>query len=278
MRLSGLVVAATLLVSATLFAQHTSGTSNSSSSAHSSGSSGSSASHASSSGGSRASAGSHSSSSSASHVASAGTSASHFSAQSSRPKGEPAVAERNQRAPDESAKLRAKESPKLTATEKEPEPEKKDQAPEKKGSHFFFRHHFRKRKPVQSAAIKPPAPCKKEPCAVCPPGEARKGTGACAVPAAMVANNRCLPGQPWNGAACVANGSDCAMYSSRAAILANELRGVRSEMERACSGDRSGHQCLELTGQHDGALLRYRGLLNEAPASCRTMLPDPLSL
>jgi hypothetical protein len=35
---------------------------------------------------------------------------------------------------------------------------------------------------------------------------------------------------------------------------------------------------MVLTQQHDLAVLRYRGLLNEAPLACRAMLPDPLTL
>ena len=74
MRLSRLVVAAVLLVSATLLGQHTSGAGGSSSGGSSSG-----ASHSSYSGGSSSSASSHNSSSSASHVASTGAAASRLS-------------------------------------------------------------------------------------------------------------------------------------------------------------------------------------------------------
>lgn len=78
--------------------------------------------------------------------------------------------------------------------------------------------------------------------------------------------------------ACASNGQGCATYDSRAAAISSELRGIRSEMDRACLQDPNGQRCRELTLQHDGALLRYRGLLNEAPTSCRGMMPDPLSL
>jgi len=70
----------------------------------------------------------------------------------------------------------------------------------------------------------------------------------------------------------------CGTFDTRAAMLANELRGIRSEMDRVCLQDPNGQQCKELTLQHDEALLRYHMLLNEAPVSCRVMMPDPLSL
>jgi len=49
-------------------------------------------------------------------------------------------------------------------------------------------------------------------------------------------------------------------------------------MEAACSNDPYGQDCMGLTQGHDGAVQRYEMLMNEAPVSCRTMLPDPLSL
>jgi hypothetical protein len=49
-------------------------------------------------------------------------------------------------------------------------------------------------------------------------------------------------------------------------------------MEAACSNDPFGEECMRLTQSYDGALLRYRMLMNEAPVSCRTMLADPISL
>jgi hypothetical protein len=82
----------------------------------------------------------------------------------------------------------------------------------------------------------------------------------------------------WDGAACASTTDDCAMFSSRAATLANELRGIKGEMQMACSNDPSAQQCGELTLSHDGAISRYRMLLNEAPATCRSLLPDPSSL
>ena len=317
MRLSGLVVTAFLLVSATLFAQHTSGASgssssssssgysstssssassshesNSSSSVSSGGSSNSGTSHSSYSGGSSSSsssssASSHSSGGSASHVANVDARASHTNAQSSRSNSERAVREPNpepnRKTLSETGKLSPSPTTKLSAAHAN--------APSEKKSFFSRLRHPFKPKPVRTVEFKRPPPCRKEPCA-CPPGESRNGKGVCV---AAVVSNLCEPGQYWNGGACAGtlacqpgnfwNGTTCvqeadrcATYSSRAALLASGLRSIKDEMDRACTQDPNGQQCRELTLQHDGELLRYRMLLNEAPVSCRVMLPDPLSL
>ncbi len=191
MRLSGLVVAALLLVSATLFAQHTSGSSgsSSSSSAGSSGWSSSGASHSSYSGGSSSSTGSHNSSNSASHVASTGAAASH---------------------PSPSTKLPSAQE---------------NAAREKKGFRSFLRHPFRKPKPVQAAEFKRPVPCLKAPCPVCPSGQSRSGNGAC-VPS-VVASNVCPPGQFWNGFACGVQYrfNDCSALAEQLAARERQMRG-----------------------------------------------------
>src|SRR5712692_436170 len=347
MRLSGLVVAANLLISATLFAQHTSGTSvpsassasssspsstssssasishpsSASSSASSSSSSNSGASHSSYSGGSSSSssgssasshgsgssssidshvssshgspggsssASSHNSGGSASHVANTGAPALHASEQTLRSSSERALREPN---PEPNRKTPVGVG-KLNPPSSKLPPSQANAPPEKKSFFSRLRHPF-KPKPVKTAEFKRPPPCRKEPCAVCPPGASRNGKGACVAP--VVAINQCQPGQTWNGGACIANAtcqpgtfwngvsctvnaSECVSYDSRAALLANELRGIRDEMERACTQNPMGQRCRELTLQHDGALLRYRMLLNEAPVRCRVTLPDPLSL
>jgi len=191
MRFPGLLVAALLLVSATLFAQHTSGSSgsSSSSSASSSGWSSSGASHTSYSGGSSSSTGSHNSSNSASHVASTGAAASH---------------------PSPSTKLASA---------------KENAAREKKGFRSFLRHPFRKPKPVQTAEFKRPVPCLKAPCPVCPSGQSRSGNGAC-VPS-VVASNVCQPGQFWNGFGCGGQYwfTDCSTLADQLAAMRRQMLG-----------------------------------------------------
>jgi hypothetical protein len=219
MRLSCLVIAAILLVSATLFAQHTSGTSSSSSSSAGSfsGSSGSGASHGSYSDGSSSSArpvSSHNSSSSASHVASTGTAASHSSPSAKSPST------------------------------------RQNAAPERKSFRSFLRHPFRKTKPVQRAEFRRPVPCLKAPCAVCPPGESSNGKGGCV--SSVVESNACQPGQFGNGFAC---GTQFWFNDCRA--LADELAAQQRQMGGQVDAGQSLRYQL-LKEQYDRCLERYR--------------------
>jgi len=201
MRLSGLVIAAILLVSATLLAQHSSG----------GGSSSGGSSHGGYSGGSSASsASSHTSSASASHVGSTGAAASHLSSSSKSP----------------SIKANA--------------------APEKKSSRSFL-HPFRK--PVQSAEFKRPAPCRKGPCPICPPGESRNGNGACGPP--VVASNVCRAGQTWNGFACGTQYwfNDCRALADQLAAQERQMRGQNDP------GQSLRHQLLQ--NQYEQCLKRF---------------------
>lgn len=53
-------------------------------------------------------------------------------------------------------------------------------------------------------------------------------------------------------------------------------------MELACSNNPNSQECARLTQEHDGEVLRYRTLLNEAAgqitSTCQATLPDPLTL
>ncbi len=166
MRLSGLVIAAILLVPAIVLAQHSSAGGGASSGGSSSGggysggySSGGS-SHGSS-GSSGSSSGSSRSSSSGGSRSSASSAGSHYSG------GSPShVAGKN------AAASRLAPSSKLAST-------KENAAPEKRGFRSFLRHPFKKPAPVQTAEFKR-RPCWKEPCAVCPSGRRWNGF-ACGV-------------------------------------------------------------------------------------------------
>jgi hypothetical protein len=61
-------------------------------------------------------------------------------------------------------------------------------------------------------------------------------------------------------------------------MLASELRGIKTQMQSACSSNPSAQECIDLTHSREGALQRYRMLQDEAPLHCRTSLPDPASL
>ncbi len=136
--------------------------------------------------------------------------------------------------------------------------------------------------------------CKDGPCP-CPAGQSAGKNGNCvSAPApantasacqpnetwngnACMAGNRCQPGQSWNGFECQ-NPGECATFSSRGTLLAMDARGIHRDMDAACSQDPYGQECLRLRQSYDAAVLSYEMLLNEAPTSCRTLLPDPISL
>src|SRR5579864_1425019 len=314
MKLSRLILASILFISPALLAQHSSGGGSSSggSSSHSSSSSGSS-SHASSSANSShssSSAGSHSASShaSAGSSGSTGSPISKSELHNSRGRAAESVSKvPPSRSGSESSGSDAERTIHEPVTGRVPIKENelstaKTTQPEKRGFFSFFRHPFRKpepkRKPVNHVIVKGPVPvkCGKAPCPVCPPGQSAGKNGKCAAPppptniastgcqppeswngVARVASTRCRPGAYWNGAMCT-NTAECAAFSGRAAILANELRGMRAQMQSACSNNSSGQECVDLTNGYEGALQRYRMLLNEAPLTCRTSLPDPASL
>jgi hypothetical protein len=141
--------------------------------------------------------------------------------------------------------------------------------------------------------------CKDGPCVECPPGQSVGKNGACVgtPSASATVSHQCLPDETWNGSACMPTGpcppsevwdgarcvartatTECASIDARAAGLANEIRGIRAETQTACSTNPSGQQCSDLKQSYDGAVLRYRMLLDEAPVECRATLPDPLSL
>jgi hypothetical protein len=189
MRLGGVVIAVVVFVSVIAFARNGSGRSSSGfgSSASFSGSSSSGGAHSSSggSGSSASSAGSHNSSSSASHGSSTG-----------------------------GASSRSSPSAKLPST-------KGSASPETKSSRSLF-HPFRNRKPVQIAESKRSAPCLKQPCAICPPGQSPGGRGGCVAP-----RNACSSGQGWNGFSCGTEGwfNDCRVLAEQLAEQQRQMRG-----------------------------------------------------
>jgi len=303
MRLSSLVVATILLSPPALLAQHSSaGSSSASSSSHSSGSSGGS-SHAS----SGASA-SHSSSGAGGHSASGHASAGSGNSAGSHNPSSHSLKAGTVEARASTPPLRSGTEPSRTdaaRTSHEPvtnEAQTKDKGlsttktaqPEKRGFFSFLRNPFRKPEPKPKPKPKPkpePTPepkpaepdlhvvCKRGPCPVCPPGQSAGKNGRCATNTVqpIIASTQCQPGETWNGGGCVRT-EQCAIFRSRADLLTAEARGINADMQAACSQNPFGQECMRLTQSHDGAVQRYRMLLNEAPAMCRTLLPDPMSL
>ena len=127
--------------------------------------------------------------------------------------------------------------------------------------------------PVGGNAQPAPPRAAAAPAQRCPPGQTPQG-GACVT--AIV--GQCQPGQVWNGIVCDQPGDKCTTFRSRAETIRTEAFGVSSQMKTACMKNPNGKACTELTQEHDMIVLRYRSLLNEAPAACRATLPDPLTL
>ena len=95
-------------------------------------------------------------------------------------------------------------------------------------------------------------------CEECPSGEAGK-------------NGNCVPTSAMTE-------DPCAISSGRAASLENDVRTAKAQTQNGCATDPSGDECDDLKQQYNGAVQRYRMLLNQAPANCRALLPDPLAL
>lgn len=303
MRLSSVVVAVVFLLSSAVLAQHSSGggggssggSSGGGSHASSGGSSSGSSSH-SSSGGSSGGGSSHSFSSHAS-AGGSGASSGHTSAHSSGSSSHHSSV----------ASSRSKVSSHSAAA--------KTAQPGKRSFLSFLRHPFRRSEPKPTEAdlrkpvckgedCKKPAPepaetsalveselrrpvCKGKACA-CPPGEVQGKNGGCV--AAPTNNSACAVGQIcadsahqcsanayWNGTTCVEHQADCATINARAASVASEVRAAKAQMQSACS-NRSAQECSGEKQNYDAAVERYRMLMNAAPANCRSLVPDPLSL
>jgi hypothetical protein len=160
---------------------------------------------------------------------------------------------------------------------------------------------------VEGDLRRPVVICKDGPCP-CPPGETRGANGACMAGAVTSNMAQCPPGasrgasgsecnacpanQYWNGASCIhqcagnetwdgascVSSTECASISAQAALLANEVRMAKGQMQTECRTSSTSQQCNELAQSYQGAVERYRMLVNQAPPSCRTRLPDPLAL
>jgi hypothetical protein len=135
---------------------------------------------------------------------------------------------------------------------------KENAAPEKKSFRSFLRHPFKKPSPVQTAELKRPR-CRKEPCAVCPPGESRHGKGGCV--SSVVASD-CQPGQFWNGFACGTRYrvNDCSALAAQLAQHKRQMRSAMTAQQQSCSYDSASQECDGLRGQSGGESLRHRQL------------------
>lgn len=140
--------------------------------------------------------------------------------------------------------------------------------------------------------------CLKEPCSSpCPSGVAAGKNGGCVgtPPTPSVAHmlQACPAGQVWNGAVCVPSGAqcqpgqisngvscqeNCASITGGSGNLTLELRSARQERDRVCMKDPGSIQCQQAEMSYSGALQRYQMFLAGVPTQCRSGLPDPISL
>ena len=102
----------------------------------------------------------------------------------------------------------------------------------------------------------------------CPAGQTTSG-GTC-TPIVQ-----CPPGQTRNGATCKA---DCSSASAGSANLILELRSARQQRDEACRQDPMGLPCQQAQGHYSIAESEYRNFLAGVPAECRGTLSDPSSL
>lgn len=105
----------------------------------------------------------------------------------------------------------------------------------------------------------------------CQPGEIWDG-------AVCTPSYNCAPGERWNGGRCVRSADECASIDGRAAILVNELRGIKAQIQDVCGQNPNGQECESLKQRRRDALQRYQMLLAEAGPGCQGTLEPPASL
>ena len=108
----------------------------------------------------------------------------------------------------------------------------------------------------------------------CPAGQTASKGGCVAGPANPLPE-QCQPGAWWNGGSCVPSPAECSGISGRAEILLNELRSLSAQVQDACSHEPSGSECVDLKARREQDLEQYRILQNEGTPDCRARLPEP---
>ncbi len=106
----------------------------------------------------------------------------------------------------------------------------------------------------------------------CQPGETWNG-------AVCTPSYSCTPAERWNGARCVVSADECVSIDGRAAILVNELRGLKARIQDACGQNPPGQDCEDLKLRQTEVLQRYQMLVTtEAGPECQATLETPGSL
>jgi len=250
MRLSGLCLAALLILSSVAFAQHSSGSSGGSTSSGGGGGGSHGGSVSSGAGGG----GGHSSGSGGSHVS--GASAAHVSnshdfhsSPASRLVGHESTSNSN----NAHSNHQLNRTSQVRAT-----------PPEKRSFFGFLRHPFRKPEPNKSVADLRHRVCLTGPCQVCPNGQVASKDGCSGMSTTNQNLNYCFSGQAWGGNYCMTPTNfvdDCGGYRMAMEQQARIIDTAESARQNACASG-SGEQCLEATNEWQSEKNLYRELQN----------------
>jgi hypothetical protein len=259
MRLSGLVVVA-LLLSTSLFAQHSSGSGGASSGGYSGGSSSSGSSHSSSSysSGSSGSSSSHTGSSGSNAGSGGSGSSSSSRARSDRGRTQPEITSPNghnppstERAPTGSnGRTHSPESP-------------SGSKPEKKSFFWFFRRKKQEPKSSSKSEFRFPVRCKKgENCPVCGGGKYPSNAGTCVYQAQVTTVDSCPRGQPWNGFGCgrLYLADNCGGLGTQVEMQKQRVQTTLTTQQQSCSQDTTSRACADGQRQYDSANQLYERL------------------
>jgi hypothetical protein len=132
----------------------------------------------------------------------------------------------------------------------------------------------------QETAKKPETPqpglrrplCQKEVCP-CPAGQTAVKGGCVAIPV----YNQCQSGELWNGSSCFPSQAQCASINASLQTSIAELRSVRAQVQQACSQNSSSTECEDARIREKQTVDRYRQVLNGADPACRGgWTEDPL--
>jgi hypothetical protein len=115
----------------------------------------------------------------------------------------------------------------------------------------------------------------------CPPGQTA-GKGGCVATSTDNQSGyqnqyqtQCPAGRWWNGTNCSSPAIGCVNVTSRAELLLNELRSLATQVRDTCTNNSTSAECDNATMRRDQTLQQYRMLQNEATPDCRAQLPEP---
>jgi hypothetical protein len=119
--------------------------------------------------------------------------------------------------------------------------------------------------------------CPTGPCP-CPSGQTAGKGGCIAHPPVAQPFDQCQPGERWSGVSCAASAAECSSIDGRAAMLVSELRGLKAQIQHVCGQNPAAQDCEDLKQRQSEGLQRYRMLLAEAGPTCQGTMMDIGSL